>query len=613
MAAVNLGTLAMTAEWENTPKQRVALFTANFDYNLDGVALTLNRLVSHLLAQGHDVAVFAPSRKVRVIPLPELPPQPEAPGRESDKFETPENFKAPGIFGTLRQIVAPSVSCPIFGEYELTFPTMGKLVRNELKLFNPTVLHIATPDPLGHAAQRWAVRFKIPVVCSFHTRYHRYLHFYALGWTEPAYWWALKKFHKNCAGTYPPSETVADELRAHGIKNVSLWSRGVDTVQFDPARRSDELRREWRKIAAEKSELAAEKRHGRDQFTRTQQFSERKEGTKEGGDGRAARLGFVNKRAMGIVKRTLLGILRRPQKIHLEKTSNGGRWRPFGFVRRKMRRLRPPRFEDDDERIASSSASAAVVAANLENSTLGGDDGNFAAPGDAVPILLLVSRLRWEKGVAGFAAVVRALEMAQVPHVAVIVGDGGARVALQKRLPKAVFTGALSGTELAAAYASADVFVTASTTEGWGGTVLEAMASGLAVAAYAASGISQLLVPDFSEAVPDFSGSAPDFSDSPKNPGEVRVPHPERSLSGKKGSQSGIRELLAAGRAGLLATPRDLPALAAHAGFFLLFFSSLLPMCMVRWIISQNKFVVLLLSPPPDLSALAAHAGMLLF
>ena len=66
----------------------------------------------------------------------------------------------------------------------------------------------------------------------------------------------------------------------------------------------------------------------------------------------------------------------------------------------------------------------------------------------------------------------------------VVVGDGPLRQSLEKDMPDARFTGALSGTELAAAYASADVFVFPSLTETFGNVVTEAMASGLAVNAF---------------------------------------------------------------------------------------------------------------------------------
>jgi glycosyltransferase involved in cell wall biosynthesis len=64
-----------------------------------------------------------------------------------------------------------------------------------------------------------------------------------------------------------------------------------------------------------------------------------------------------------------------------------------------------------------------------------------------------------------------------------VVGDGPYLMALRDRYrrPDVIFTGFLEGEELAAAYASADVFVFPSTTDTFGNVVLEAQASGLPV------------------------------------------------------------------------------------------------------------------------------------
>ena len=66
----------------------------------------------------------------------------------------------------------------------------------------------------------------------------------------------------------------------------------------------------------------------------------------------------------------------------------------------------------------------------------------------------------------------------------VVVGDGPQRALLEQQLPGALFTGMLTGAELAAAYASADVFLFPSLTDTFGNVVIEAMASGLAVVAF---------------------------------------------------------------------------------------------------------------------------------
>jgi glycosyltransferase involved in cell wall biosynthesis len=105
-----------------------------------------------------------------------------------------------------------------------------------------------------------------------------------------------------------------------------------------------------------------------------------------------------------------------------------------------------------------------------------------AAP-DSV-VLLYVGRLAAEKNLATLVAAAEAALAAQPRARLVFVGDGPARRELQARLPQAIFAGTRTGTDLAAHYASADIFLFPSLTETYGNVTLEAMASGLAVVAY---------------------------------------------------------------------------------------------------------------------------------
>jgi glycosyltransferase involved in cell wall biosynthesis len=97
------------------------------------------------------------------------------------------------------------------------------------------------------------------------------------------------------------------------------------------------------------------------------------------------------------------------------------------------------------------------------------------------PIMLNVGRVAVEKNLDAFLSV-------DVPGSKVIVGDGPALESFRSRYPDAVFLGALHGAPLASAYAAADVFVFPSRTDTFGLVNIEALASGLPVAAFPVPG-----------------------------------------------------------------------------------------------------------------------------
>lgn len=97
------------------------------------------------------------------------------------------------------------------------------------------------------------------------------------------------------------------------------------------------------------------------------------------------------------------------------------------------------------------------------------------------PVFLCVGRVAVEKNLEAF------LDL-DLPGTKLIVGDGPARAALIRKYPQAVFLGARQGEALAEAYAAADVFVFPSKTDTFGLVLLEALASGLPVAAFPVGG-----------------------------------------------------------------------------------------------------------------------------
>ena len=104
------------------------------------------------------------------------------------------------------------------------------------------------------------------------------------------------------------------------------------------------------------------------------------------------------------------------------------------------------------------------------------------------PIWLTVARVAVEKSLPDFLKL-------DLPGTKVVVGDGPALTDLRKRFPQVRFTGAMTGEDLARHYASADAFVFPSRTETFGLVILEALASGLPVAAFPARGPLDLISP----------------------------------------------------------------------------------------------------------------------
>lgn len=119
----------------------------------------------------------------------------------------------------------------------------------------------------------------------------------------------------------------------------------------------------------------------------------------------------------------------------------------------------------------------------------------------ARPVMLYVGRVSHEKNIEDFLKL-------DVPGTKLVVGDGPARAELERKYPAAVFLGYRKGEALGEAYAAADVFVFPSRTDTFGIVVIEALASGLPVAAYPATGPIDIITRDELGAIDGDLGAA---------------------------------------------------------------------------------------------------------
>ena len=192
---------------------RIALFSGNYNYHRDGANQALNRLAGYLLRQGVNLRVYSP---------------------------TVENPAFPAT-GDLVDI--PAIPIPGRSEYRLPVSLPAR-VRRDLAEFDPNIVHISSPDFVGHRAVTWARRRRIAVVASVHTRFDTYCAYYGLEFLEPLARGIMRRLYHRCEVVMVPAESTAAILRAQRMnRDITIWGRGIDREQFNPERRDMEWRR----------------------------------------------------------------------------------------------------------------------------------------------------------------------------------------------------------------------------------------------------------------------------------------------------------------------------------------------------------------------------------
>jgi len=170
---------------------RILLATDAWEPQVNGVVRTLTRIVAELRDMGDEVEVISP-----------------------DQF--------------------PSFPLPTYPEIKLAVGAYEK-VQDKFKSFEPEAIHIATEGPIGLAARRICIEWKLPFTTSYHTRFPEYVSA-RLPVPLAAGYAYMKWFHKPSGRLMVATPTLRDELAKHGFRNLSQWSRGVDTEVFRPRR-----------------------------------------------------------------------------------------------------------------------------------------------------------------------------------------------------------------------------------------------------------------------------------------------------------------------------------------------------------------------------------------
>lgn len=194
---------------------RVAVVTETHPPEVNGVAMTLGRLVEALRRRGHHVQLIRPRQ-----------------GATDSAAHS----------AWLDEVLKPGIPIPRYDGLKIGFPDTRVLLQL-WRLKRSDIVHIVTEGPLGWSALAAAVELKLPVSTGFRTNFHSYSKHHGMGFLNKPIAAYLRKFHNRALATLVPTEGLRKELDSNGFENLHVVSRGVDTRLFSPSRRSPEMRR----------------------------------------------------------------------------------------------------------------------------------------------------------------------------------------------------------------------------------------------------------------------------------------------------------------------------------------------------------------------------------
>jgi glycosyltransferase involved in cell wall biosynthesis len=207
---------------------RIAVVTETYPPEVNGVSLTLARIVEGLRQRNHDIQLVRPRQAV------------DAAAAAAARGAADE----PASTLPMEQVLTAGMPIPRYPHLRMGLPS-GRFLKKLWSVERPDIVHIATEGPLGWSALRVASALQLPVSSDFRTNFHSYSKHYGLGWLHRPIMAYLRKFHNRTRCTMVPTAALGAELERHGFRNLEVVARGVDLAQFDPARRSEALRQSW--------------------------------------------------------------------------------------------------------------------------------------------------------------------------------------------------------------------------------------------------------------------------------------------------------------------------------------------------------------------------------
>jgi sulfoquinovosyltransferase len=139
----------------------------------------------------------------------------------------------------------------LYPEIILSTDMKDQMIKKVMGLFRPDLIHCVSPSFFGVMTAFVSKWLKIPLVLSYHTHLPVYAKAYFgvfgdwcgdfMAWLA---WTAMRIVHNRADLTVTVSPQIKEELEAHGIRQVDVWRKGVDTETFNPRFKSSAMRAE---------------------------------------------------------------------------------------------------------------------------------------------------------------------------------------------------------------------------------------------------------------------------------------------------------------------------------------------------------------------------------